>query len=335
MWCKYLSIEAALKVIDQALEARGLPVYLQPYLKPVPKTNSFTTWIIFAGLALTWGSSFILMKYGLQSFSSLQIGMLRISFAFVFTALIGFKHFKALTRRNAFPLFIIGLLGNGIPYVLFPLSIKHLDSSLVGILNSLVPLFTLLVGLIWFGIRVRWMSIAGIVLGLAGAVWLLLPDMDNDFTNLIYGIYPILATLCYALSINVIQSKLKDLGSMAITLLSLMFIGIPAMIYLTTTNFITIMNEDAQAWQNLGYVAVLGVVGTSLAVILFNYLIKNSGSLFAASVTYLVPGVALIWGIVDGEPVGWGHLIGMLAILAGVYLVNRKGSPADRIRQKR
>ena len=108
----------------------------------VSKNATLIAWAVFTGLALTWGSSFILMKFGLQSFSSSQIGMLRISLAFLFTAMIGFRHFKKLNRSNAFPLFVVGVLGNGIPYILFPMAIKHLDSSLVGILNSLVPLFT-------------------------------------------------------------------------------------------------------------------------------------------------------------------------------------------------
>ncbi|MEQ9262318.1 MAG: DMT family transporter [Owenweeksia sp.] len=298
------------------------------------KNATLTAWAVFIGLAITWGSSFILMKFGLRSFSSSQIGMLRISLAFLFTALIGFRHFKKLNRTNIFPLAVVGLLGNGIPYILFPLAIRYMDSSLVGILNSLVPLFTLLIGVIWFGIRIKWLSIVGIAMGLAGAIWLLLPGMDVGMSNLAYGVYPIIATVCYAISINTINSKLKDLGSFAITLLSLMFIGVPAIVYVFFTNFLDIMQSDPEAWNSLGYIAVLGIMGTSLAVILFNYLIKSSGSLFAASVTYIVPVVALIWGLVDGEDIGLNHLFGMSAILLGVYLVNRKGSPADRIRKK-
>ncbi len=296
--------------------------------------SALVAWIIFIGLAFTWGSSFILMKMGLQSFSGSQIGMIRIALAFWFTAIIGLRHFKKLNRKNAFPLAMVGLLGNGIPYTLFPLAIKHLDSSLVGILNSLVPLFTLLSGVIWFGIRIRWMSIVGIILGLLGAAGLLIPDISGNPGNLVYGIYPIIATVCYALSINTINSRLKDLGSFPITLLSLMFVGLPATVYVFTTDFVEIMQNDPVAWKNLGYIALLGIFGTSLAVILFNYLIKRSGSLFAASVTYFIPVIALFWGVVDGEDVGWLHFLGMLAILGGVYLVNRRGSPADRIRKK-
>ncbi|HAD98000.1 MAG TPA: EamA family transporter, partial [Cryomorphaceae bacterium] len=275
------------------------------------KNATLTAWAVFVGLAITWGSSFILMKFGLQSFTSSQIGMLRISLAFLFTAVIGYKHFSKLNRKNAFPLLVVGLLGNGIPYILFPLAIRHLDSSLVGILNSLVPLFTLLIGVFWFGIRIKWLSMLGIMLGLAGAIWLLVPDMEVGMNNLTYGIYPIIATVCYAVSINTINSKLKDLGSFAITLLSLMFIGIPAIIYVLSTDFLQIMQSDPGAWRSLGYVSILGVVGTSVAVILFNYLIKTSGSLFAASVTYIVPVIALIWGVVDGEDVGVTHVFGM------------------------
>lgn len=286
--------------------------------------TSLISWSIFVLLALTWGSSFILMKYGLQSFDYGQIGMLRIALAFWFTALISVRSFKRLNRQNWFPLMVVGLLGNGIPYVLFPLAITELDSSIVGILNSMVPLFTLLIGVIWFRTKVGLPSVFGIVLGLAGAIWLLLPDMKFDVHKISYGLYPVIATICYAISINTIHKKLTDLDSMSITLLSLMFVGIPATIYMAFTNFGEVMQTDPKAWTSFGYVALLGIVGSSLAIAAFNYLIKETSSLFAASVTYLIPVVALLWGVADGESVGPESFGGMLAILIGVYLVNRR-----------
>ena len=122
---------------------------------------------------------------------------------------------------------------------------------------------------------------------------------------------------------------------MAITLLSLMFCGIPAIVYVLFTDFFEIMATDEIAWESLSYVLILGVVGSSVAVILFNYLIKNSGSIFAASVTYAIPIVALLWGIFDKEDVGIQHALGMLTILLGVYLVNKRGSIGDRIKAQK
>ncbi len=295
------------------------------------KKSGIIAWLLFISLAIIWGSSFILMKRGLTSFDYSQIGALRISLAFLFTLLIAFPHFKYLSKSNWFPLFLVGIFGNGLPYVLFPLAVTKLDSSVVGILNSMVPLFTLIIGLVWFKLTVKWMSVLGIVLGFLGALWLLVPDLKFESEKLIYGAYPIIATVCYAISINVINSKLKALKPLTITLLSLVFVGVPAIIYLSFTDFYTVMQTDDLAWRNFGYVAILGVVSSSLAIIIFNYLIKNTGSLFAASTTYAIPVVALMWGIFDGEAIGLQHAIGMATILAGVYLVNKRGSLRERI----
>lgn len=291
-------------------------------------------WGLFILLALIWGSSFILMKRGLQSFDYVQIAFIRIGTAWLFSVLIAFRRFSRFKRKDLIALLAVGYFGNGIPYVLFPLAVTKLDSSLVGILNSLVPLFTLILGLIWFGIKVRWIGVTGIIIGFAGALWLLLPGLDVNPDKLAYGIYPVLATICYAISINFINVKLQKLDSLSITLLSTTTIGPPALIYLSGTNFVEIMQSDPKAWLNLSYIAILGIVGSSLAVIIFNILIKGTSGLFAASVTYAIPVVALLWGIWDGEAIGPEHFIGMSLILAGVYLVNLKGSPADRIRKR-
>ncbi|MDZ7848552.1 MAG: DMT family transporter [Owenweeksia sp.] len=236
-------------------------------------------WALFATLALVWGSSFILMKYGLQSFSYSQIGMLRIALAFWFTALIAFRRFTHLRKAEIGALVAVGLFGNAIPYLLFPLAVTELPSGLVGILNSMVPLFTLIIGVLWFKIRVGWPSIIGIFLGFAGAVWLLLPGLDVNPNQLIYGFFPIAATLCYAIAINVVNTRLQHLSPLSITLFSLSFVGVPATIYVFCTDFIQVMQMDPMAWQNLGYVTILGVVSSSLAVIIFNKLIKNHGPL--------------------------------------------------------
>jgi len=299
------------------------------------RKNNLIAWLLFILLALTWGSSFILMKKALPVFDYRQVGMLRIGLAFLFFLAVAFRQMKHLTRKNALPLAAVGLFGNLIPYTLFPLAIAHLDSGLVGILNSMVPLFTLVIGLVWFRIRVQLPGVAGILLGLAGAILLLLPDMQTGNTAYWYGLYPILASLCYAVSINTINGYLSDLKPTAITLLSLGFAGVPALVYLATTDFFVRMAHHPEAWQALFYVSILALAGTAVAVFLFNHLIKNAGSLFAASVTYAIPVVAVLWGTADGEQIGWYHLMGMAAILSGVYLVNLKGSPAARIRKKR
>lgn len=298
------------------------------------KSNaSLLNWMVFLVLAIVWGSSFIMMKYGLLSFSYSQIGLLRIALAFWFMVLIGFKKFKNLRKKDVLPLIAVGLFGNAIPYMLFPLAVTQLPSGLVGILNSLVPLFTLIIGLIWFKFKAGLPSYVGISLGFAGALWLLMPGLDMEASNMTYGIYPVIATICYGFSINVISTRLQHLDAVSITLLSLLFVGFPATFAVLASDFLEIMKNDPQAWESFGYVVILGVVGTSLAVIVFNQLIKRAGSLFSASVTYAIPVVALIWGVVDGEPLGWRHVIGMTAIILGVYIINMRQRLRNLLRQ--
>jgi len=297
--------------------------------------KSWLAWLLFSILALTWGSSFILMKLGLQSFSPSMIGMMRIAFASWFMLIIGFRRFKTVTRKDWLPLIMVGIFGNAIPYTLFPIAVSKIDTGLVGVLNSLVPLFTLVIGVLIFNEKVKWRSILGVLIGLAGALWLLVPGMEVNGTRLIYGSLPIIATMGYAIAINTISARLQHLDSITITMVSLVIVGLPATIFVFSNGFVGIMQNSAGAWLHMGYIAILGVVGTGLAVIIFNQLIKTSGSLFAASVTYAIPIVALLWGVAFGEDLGWHQLLGMAAILFGVYLVNRRKRQRMKQRKKR
>ncbi|MCC5918129.1 MAG: EamA family transporter [Cryomorphaceae bacterium] len=290
-----------------------------------PKEN-LKRWALFIFLALAWGSSFLLMKRGLRSFDYAQIGSLRIGFAWLLATFIALRQFKNLRKKDIWPLLLVGIFGNGLPYFLFPLAITKLDSGLVGVLNSTVPLFTLLTGALIFGVAFKSKQLIGVLVGLSGAIILLQPQPGGDWgTNILYASLPLIASVCYALSVNIIGKYLKHLRSIAITSLSLLFVGPVCIMWLfSSTNFTVIMQTDVLAWENLGLVAVLGMVNSALAIIIFNQLIKNSSPLFASSVTYLIPIVALLWGLYDGENLGWLHISGMAVILLGVYLVNVK-----------
>jgi drug/metabolite transporter (DMT)-like permease len=281
-------------------------------------------WLLFIFLAFAWGSSFLLMKRGLRSFDYMQIGSLRIAFAWLLATFIALKSFGALNKKNLLPLIGVGLLGNGIPYYLFPLAISKLDSGVVGVFNSMVPLFTLIVGAVFFASTFKNKQIIGVIVGFAGAIFLLQPS-PNPNQNIYYAGFAIIASICYALSVNIIGNKLQNLSSIAITSLSLLMVGPWALGYvLVATDFIEVMKTDKLAYINLFYIAILGMINSAIAIIIFNQLIKKSSPLFASSVTYFIPIVALFWGVIDGESIGWMHIIGMCAILLGVWLVNAK-----------
>lgn len=286
-------------------------------------TDKNTAWGLFVLLALIWGSSFIIMKRGLLSFTPVQVGAIRIVYASAFTSLIGFRTFKYFRKADLVPLLIVGWLGNGFPYLLFPLAVSKVDSSIVGIINSLVPLFTLIIGFIWFRFKPGWQQILGIIIGFTGAFFLVRPSGPITLSgDLGFALFAVLATVFYAISINTINSKLKHLNSLAITNLSLATSALPMLIFLLCTDFTTRLATMPYAAESMGYLAILGIVGSSLAIIIFNYLIKISSPIFSSSVTYAIPIIAILWGWFDGETIGPKHFVGVGCILAGIYLVN-------------
>ncbi len=286
--------------------------------------HKFFPWFLLIILAIIWGSSFILMKRGLEAYSFQEVGALRISIAFLSLLPIAIRHLSKIKKADIAPLILTGLLGNAIPAFLFPKAETQLDSSIVGTLNALVPLFALIVGLIWFKQRVKWYNVIGILIGLTGAAWLMRPDQANTNGNASYGLFAVAATVCYALSVNIVKSKLANMKSLAITAVSFFFIGVPGLIYLLIgTDFTSTIQHHPGALSALGYIAILAIMGTSVALILFNELVKISTPIFASSVTYLIPVIAILWGIIDGETLQTYQFIGVAIILAGVYGVNK------------
>lgn len=293
------------------------------------KTHPALPWVMFITLALIWGSSFILMKRGLTHFNYTQVGTLRVSIAALFMSVIGFRHFKHFRKKDLVSLAIVGFLGNAIPYVLFPLAVNHLDSGVVGIINSLVPLFTVLIGGWFFGQKASGTQWQGIAVGLVGAAILILPIdavLRGGFAvegEMSYGLYGVLATVMYGTSVNTLKSNLSHLKSLTITTLSLATAAPFTIGYsLLSGSFSHI--SDPGGLEALGYIAILGVLGSGIAVVIFNRLIQITSALFSSSVTYAIPMVAIIWGIWDGEQIMWNHLLGLGVIVTGIYLVNKK-----------
>ncbi|MEW6468049.1 MAG: EamA family transporter [Bacteroidota bacterium] len=287
-------------------------------------SNPFN-WSILICLAVVWGSSFILMKRGLEAFSPEQVAAYRIFIAFVFMLPFTFFHLRKDLHRHWKGLLGIGLFGNFIPAFLFTKAETGISSALTGMLNSLTPLFTLLLGVLFFGNKAKAVHVIGIGLGLAGAVALLYLGQESDFANnLSFGIYVVIATLCYGLSVNIIRKTMTDVTPVTAAVWSMCMIGPLAGAYLFSTDFIHILYSHPKGWSSLLYTSILGIFGTALSVMIFNILVRNTTTLFASSVTYLIPIVAMLWGIADGEEVLWLHFACIALILTGIYLVTRK-----------
>jgi len=281
---------------------------------------------ILVGLAFIWGTSFILIKRGLDYFSSTEVGALRISITFLVLSPFALSRIRRLSRHDWKYLVLVGLIGSCAPAFLFAKAQTGIDSSLAGILNSLTPLFTVVIGLSFFSLKIKWFNIAGVLIGLIGAVGLISISGGRSFEfNFQYAVYIIIATVCYATNVNLVKYKLPDVDALTITAFSFFVIGLPVLLYLLIfTEFIRQVSTEPAALKGLGYISILSVVGTAIALVAFNKLVKLASPVFAASVTYLIPIVAVSWGAIDGEKMTPGYFLWMALILLGIFLVNKK-----------
>ena len=273
---------------------------------------------------MVWGSSFILMKKGLQSYSFDQVAAFRMLFGSLFMMPLAFKNFRILTKKDTPSLVIVGLVGFAIPAFLFTKAQTRLDSSVAGMLNSLTPLFTLLIGLAFYKSKVKIIGIIGILAGLVGAIGLIYKRDLNLLEGFnVYALFIVVATICYGINVNVLKHRLSHLGAVQITAVSFFFVGPISGIYLLFTDFSGVA-QTPDYILNLVYIALLALFSSAIAIVIFNALIKHTTAIFAASVTYIIPLVAIFWGMADGEAIGLSQIVWMVVILAGVFLVNRE-----------
>jgi len=286
-----------------------------------------TSWIILIVLALMWGSSFILIKKGLIAFDPGAVGALRIAFASLFLVIPASRKFKYIKRKKIFLLLTVGFFGSLIPAFLFAKAQTQLDSAVAGILNVITPLWVIIISITLFSQRISIRVFIGMLLGFSGTVWLLLAGTEGEVIFNYYALFVIAATICYGVNLNIIKYKLAGLDAVTITGVSLSMVGPLAILFLFTgTDFMHAMENHPDAWYSLGALAILGIMGTAIALILFNKLVQITTPVFASSVTYLIPIVAVVWGLVDGEVLTAGRFAGMVLILIGVYVANRKRS---------
>ncbi len=297
------------------------------------KKEKVKAWIYLVVLSIIWGASYLLIKIALedrdgnQRLPAEQLGALRMSFAFLALTPFLIKSIKLVKRKHIIFLIMSGVFGNGLPAFLFAYAESRLNSSITGMLNSLVPLFTILIAAIIFKFKIKTNHIIGITIGVGGAVLIVYNKLfgvqfsKEDVPALLMVVA---ATMCYATSLNVIKYKLGEVDSKAITTISFAFVGPFCMIYLAFTDFFTRLSTQPNIYEGVGAVAVLAVLGTALAVLMFNNMIKLSSAVFASSVTYFIPVVAILLGIFYGEEVSPIQLLGMLTLIVGVLVINRK-----------
>lgn len=282
---------------------------------------AITNWLLLSVLALIWGSSFILIKRGLEGFSPMQMASIRISLSFLTVLPIAIFQLRKTTRHERWYIFLVGLFGSGIPPFIYAFAQTRVDSGIAGVINSTTPLFAFILGILFFGIVFKIPKFLGVLLGLVGTALLILygaktPSLETyGYTALILA-----ATICYGLSVNLIKHYLQNVPAIAITSISFFLIGLPVLVYLQFTDFWQLIASSPVSRSSFGYIAILSLLGTASANFLFFNLTQRTTALFASTVTYLIPIVAILWGVLDGESIGWVHIVSMMLILIGVYL---------------
>lgn len=291
---------------------------------PVASRPTLVAWLLLAVLALVWGCSFILVKKTLAAFTAPQVGGLRIFFAFLFFVPILIAQRRHLPTRDRWGWCLVaGLLGNLIPALLFAVAGAHIASSVSGILNSFTPLFVLVTGVLFFKNKVRTDQVVGILFGLVGCVMIILVGTSGELALNGYALLVVLATVCYGFNLHVVRTFLSGVPALALTAATFTTIGpLAAGVLLGSGDFFERASRP-EALQPLLFAGILGVVGSGVAMILFNRLLQSTSAVFASSVTYLIPIVAVGWGLLDGERLALQQVLGMGVILVGVYLVNR------------
>ena len=291
--------------------------------------NNLVNWGSLIVLSLIWGSSFILIKRGLEIFSPGEVGAYRIVAGATFLLPLSLPRIKNLSSQQIQNLILVGLVGSFIPAFLFAKAQTQLSSSLTGVLNALTPLFVVLIGALFFSSKITLRNGIGLAIAFIGVVILVSVKEGQDFGTFSsinsYAFFVILACICYGFNLNLIKFRFEKLKPIEISAISLLVVMPMALIYLMAgTDFSYKVTQVDGALKALGYITLLGVFGTALALILFNIMVKKVTPVFASSVTYLIPIVAIFWGVLDGEVLLAGHYIGIAAVILGVWFGNRK-----------
>lgn len=266
-----------------------------------------------------------MMKEGLKHLSAYQVASLRIVFSGIVLLPWAIKYIRQVPRDKLAIIFMSGVLGSLLPAFLFCLAEEGIDSALAGTLNSLTPIFVIITGALFFKSHTTSNKIAGIIIALTGSVLLLLSKGHmQESRNLLYVSFVVIATICYGFNVNMVFRYLKEIGSLQIAAVALTLNAVPALLALMLSGYFRLPLGDTGVLYSTANAALLGILGTAIASIIFYMLVKRAGAVFASMVTYGIPVVAILWGLVYGEEVGWKQVACLVLILAGVYVANRK-----------
>ena len=278
-------------------------------------------------LSIIWGSSYILIKKGLTGLTPIQLGSLRMIITTLIIVPFSLSVLKQIPKNKIKWIVYSAFIGTFFPNYLFAFAETEISSAVAGVMVSLTPLFTLLISVIFFNEKFLKKQFFGVVVGFVGILILVNNEFLISGLNLLYVSFTILAAFFYAINANILKYKLPNISAVAIIGMSFIFLCVPAFFILLSTDFpILTFTNDSLILESIFYIVVLAVFGTAIAKVLYIKLLAISSPVFSVSTTYLIPVVAIIWGILDGEEFKLIQFLGTLVILIGVYLVTKKGT---------
>jgi drug/metabolite transporter (DMT)-like permease len=293
--------------------------------------NSKLKYVYLVILSLIWGSSFILIKKALGEengelvLQPLQLGAVRTMISGTILIAIGWRSFAATSKKDWPWLALSGLLGTFFPAFLFAYAQTEIDSAISAILNSTVPLITLIMGALIFGISFSKKQLLGVIIGLAGAIGLVLAGMESHpEQNYLFAGLVLIACACYASNVNIIKRYLQNIKPLAIATGNFVFIAPLATIVFFSADGASIDYTSPKVQESFMYIFVLCLFGTVAAKIMFNKLVQMTSPVFASSVTYLMPVIGLTWGTMDGEFFNIWQGVATAVIIFAVVLVTRE-----------
>lgn len=289
---------------------------------------SLRKWGTLVILSLIWGSSYILIKKGLTGLTPIQLGSLRVIVTTIIMAPIGYQKIKHIPRQNMKWVALSAFVGSFFPAYLFAFAETEISSSITAVMVSLTPLFTLLISVFVFGEELLKKQVFGVLIGFTGIIVLINNELFSSSFNILYIMFIVLAAFCYAVNANVLKYKLSNIPALGIVFMSFLFMFVPAFIILCFSDFpFSDFTSDPLIIESIIYIVILAVFGTAIAKVLYIKLLAISTPVFSVSTTYLMPVVAIFWGLLDGEEFKLTQFIGTAIILLGVYLVTKKKAP--------
>ena len=284
---------------------------------------TFKKWAYLFTLSIIWGSSYILIKKGLVGLTPLQVGSFRILFTTVILLAFGYKTLKGLSREQWKWIAHTGFYGTFFPTFLFSFAETEVDSSVASVLNGLTPLFTLILAFFFYKVKIAKKQVFGVLVGFLGTLLLVAQEFSFSATgDSKYSLLVVCASVFYGINVNILKDKLSGVSPMGIALGNFLMIAPAALLILLFSDFNwTGFYQETVVVKSMGYILVLALFGTAVAKVMFNKLLALSSVVFAVSITYLLPIVAIGWGLFDGENFGGFQWVAAFLIICGVYLV--------------